>query len=179
MNDKDVIMVADEKVVTIHFPEKPPDAILQMLKQHSFRQKRDRFHWIWRQRFTSDSLHGGEAIMQALGFCADDTRRLESDDFLQQAVDQAKKERERIMKVIKETGATPPPKDTAEKLHEQLTLAYAALHQIASLACLTRPDEAAEEVAGFGYRRPCKAPECGPCVAFRALIVEGRLPFSS
>jgi hypothetical protein len=174
MSDNDVMMVADEKVVAIHFPEKPANAILQLLKQHGFRQKRDRFHWIWRQRFTQESLHGGEAIMQALGFCSDGTRRLESDDFLQQAVDQAKKERERIMKVIKETAATPPPKGTAEKLHEQLTLAYAALHQIASLPCITGPEEAAEEVAGFGYRRPCKAAECGPCVAFWALIVEGR-----
>lgn len=67
--------------------------------------------------------------------------------------------------------------DTAEKLHERLTRALAALHTIAALPCRTRPEEEREEEALRGYRSPCQSADCGPCAAFQALIQEGRLPF--
>jgi hypothetical protein len=98
-------------------------------------------------------------------------------DEIKKIVDEGAKERQRMMKVIEKNAKTAPALETAEKLHERLTRAFAALHKIAKLPCQTRPEEAAEEKARRGYRQPCKDNKCAPCVAFRALIVEARLPF--
>ncbi len=94
-----------------------------------------------------------------------------------EALDIVADDRARIMKAIEKTASLPPPLDTAEKLHERLTRAFAALHWIARLECQTDPEEAADQVARRGYRTPCKDESCAPCIAFRALIKEGQLPF--
>ena len=84
--------------------------------------------------------------------------------------------RRMVVAGIEKNRKGPPPMDTAEKLHEQLTRAFAALHKIAMLPCQTDPEEAANMEEVRGYRTPCKDSECAPCLAFRALIVEGQLP---
>jgi hypothetical protein len=66
--------------------------------------------------------------------------------------------------------------ESAGELHDRLTRAYAALHAVAALPCLTRPDDAEAEEESRGYRQPCKFLTCGPCLAWHALAVEGRLP---
>ena len=98
-------------------------------------------------------------------------------EVMRQIVEDVAVERVRMIAVIAKMASTPPPMDTAKKLHVQLTRAFAALHAIASNQCASRPDEAAYEIESRGYRKACKAPDCLPCAAFRALVVEGQLPF--
>ena len=98
---------------------------------------------------------------------------------VRETAEQVAAERERMIQVIAKRASTPPPMDAAEKLHQQLSRAFTALHAIARMECQTRPEDAAEEVERVGYRKPCRDDACGPCMAFRALIVEGQLPFSS
>jgi hypothetical protein len=97
---------------------------------------------------------------------------MDKEKLFQPAIESAQDNTERLKKAIEKTANSPPPMDTAEKLHAALTRSFAALHAIRRLG-------QAEQEASYGWRKPCRSAECASCVAYRALIVEGQLPAHS
>lgn len=101
----------------------------------------------------------------------------ELDRMIQQATSIANDNIERLRKGVEKKRNNPPPMDTAEKLHESLTRSFAVLHKIAQLPCQIDPEGAAEHEAQYAFRKPCASAECASCLAYRALRVEGQLPY--
>ena len=107
------------------------------------------------------------------------TRKSKSEEFAdlaQQALEHVAANGAMVSAGVERAANTPPPMALAEALHAELTRAYAALHAIGRLECVTRPEAAAEEVKMRGYHSPCRDPGCGPCLALAALIPPGRYP---
>ena len=98
------------------------------------------------------------------------------DNMFRQAREHVELNRRLMVAGLEDMRNAPADMEAAEKLQDRLTRAYNALDAIRRLPCQTRPEAAEEMEATRGYRSPCDGPECASCLAFLALVKEGRLP---